>query len=312
MKPGFNGVYAYPGHDYAMPVRLNAYGFRDDEWDEARFEDPHVHTVLLLGDSFVFGYGVDVEDTFAHRLEALLDEQAAQFEVANAGVGGWGTLQAVTFARDHFAFFHPDIVVLTFCGNDPADDARFRMGIHDSAEGVLRFPGKQVLRRHSHLYRLVRCRFAAYIHQAAARRKLREADGDADRIAMRASVIADEDWERTRRTVREFHGDLLNFNSNAVLIVQACSPWDGSVRAELGRLDNGRNLFYLDLFEATAAVREEERVMPHDGHWSPFIHRLVAQHLFEVITPLAEQQTVRKAPSIKRESMAVLARNLTD
>ena len=52
-----------------MPYRTNSDGFRDGEPGEKR---PGVPRVVVLGDSYVFGWAVLEAETFPRRAEALL------------------------------------------------------------------------------------------------------------------------------------------------------------------------------------------------------------------------------------------------
>src|SRR5262245_42777023 len=125
LKPNFHQQYHYPSAGVTVDVRTNSLGHRDREHDLARTD---LRRLLLIGDSFTFGEGLDVEHSFATRLQALLDAGGLKYDVINAGVGGWGTAQETTYARDNFGRFRPDVIVLTFCGNDPDDDAEFQSG----------------------------------------------------------------------------------------------------------------------------------------------------------------------------------------
>jgi len=50
--------------------------------------------VLVVGDSFAWGSGIHLEDTFAHRLETRLDavSRGRDFEVINWSHPGWNTV----------------------------------------------------------------------------------------------------------------------------------------------------------------------------------------------------------------------------
>lgn len=56
-------------------------------------------TVILLGDSFVQGGGLNDEDTFGWNLQALVPE----LRVENYGTGGYGTCQSLLRLRDYIA-----------------------------------------------------------------------------------------------------------------------------------------------------------------------------------------------------------------
>lgn len=98
-------------------VRLNSLGLRGREIE--RHKAPGRRRVLVLGDSFVFGVGVNEPSAFSSRLEALLDAGApGRYEVVNMGVSGYSTDQQYLLFRELGASLQPDIVILVACDND--------------------------------------------------------------------------------------------------------------------------------------------------------------------------------------------------
>ena len=151
LKKDFHQRFPFVGSDFVMDVRTNAFGLRDQEFDPAAPFDGK--TILLIGDSFVFGYGINVENRFDTKLRLLISQARLPIRIINAGVPGWGTIQETSYAKDRLDLFKPDVIVLTFCGNDPHDDDMFTSGEMVYREGGLFwFPGKAFLRAHSQLY----------------------------------------------------------------------------------------------------------------------------------------------------------------
>lgn len=245
-----------------------------------------------MTDSFTFGQGVNVEDTFDSILESMVNESGEEFYVINTGVGGWGTLQETTYAQDHFELFKPDIIVLTFVGNDPLDDVNFRHGMRDQEKGAtFYFPGKIFIRNHSHLYRLVSSKLAIVVHNWVLKNKIAEADQQNGKVQLdkqSASIVTDSDWEATYGYIRGFHQDFLAFNPDGVLLLQASAPWQADIRERLNAMANGETLIYVDLYDDTSQLTPEKRGMPHDGHWSPKMHAISAKNLFETIQALGK------------------------
>ena len=99
-------------------IQVNALGMRDRE--RTRAKPNRVRRVLLLGDSMVFGTGVEMGSRCGDILETRLGPGV---EVLNAAVGGWGTDQEFLFlCREGFAL-QPDVVVLAVClSNDVANN----------------------------------------------------------------------------------------------------------------------------------------------------------------------------------------------
>lgn len=77
------------------------------------------YRVLALGDSVTFGWGVDQDKTFAARLELLLQGRLHRpVRVINSGVGGYNTVQELTYFKQEGITLQPDLVLLTYVQND--------------------------------------------------------------------------------------------------------------------------------------------------------------------------------------------------
>jgi lysophospholipase L1-like esterase len=102
-----------------VPVSINSHGLRDREYPVEKA--PGVVRVVMSGDSTTFGWGVPIEQTVAKILERQLNATAApgrRFEVLNAGVGNYDTVQEYTHYLTYDRQFHPDMVVLEYFIND--------------------------------------------------------------------------------------------------------------------------------------------------------------------------------------------------
>ena len=77
------------------------------------------YRILALGDSVTFGWGVPQDQIFAFRLEQLMQSRLQRpMRVINSGVGGYNTVQEVTYFKQEGVKFQPDLVVLTYVVND--------------------------------------------------------------------------------------------------------------------------------------------------------------------------------------------------
>jgi len=94
-------------------IDVNSLGMRERELslDKTRGR----YRVLVLGDSFVFGTGLDAGERFSDVLDHALPDEV---EVINGGVPGWGTDQEVLFYESSLRRLRPDLVVLTFLGQN--------------------------------------------------------------------------------------------------------------------------------------------------------------------------------------------------
>jgi len=110
----------------SIHVRTNSLGMRDDE---PRPLTDHLTRIAIVGDSYTFGYGVEVEDTFCDRLEAMLNADpdltkgGRTFDVLNFGVGGYSTRDEAIVLAERALPMHPALVIVAYVLNDPEIEA---------------------------------------------------------------------------------------------------------------------------------------------------------------------------------------------
>src|SRR6516164_523555 len=99
-------------HLMGVDVATNSLGHRDYEYPVER--QPGVPRIMMLGDSFVEGWGVAFDETITKRLERMFRDSGRKVEVMNTGVGNYGSVQEVEAFMTRDTKFNPDIVVLNF------------------------------------------------------------------------------------------------------------------------------------------------------------------------------------------------------
>jgi lysophospholipase L1-like esterase len=109
---GWRNLPGYIGDNLGAPVRHNALGLRGPEL--AIDKPPGTLRVLLLGDSTVYGHGVEESATFGRVLEARLQARLpeARVEVIDAGVPAYSSLQSLRQLRYVLADTAPDVIVI--------------------------------------------------------------------------------------------------------------------------------------------------------------------------------------------------------
>jgi len=104
--------------EFATDIAINSAGVRDVEFGP---KAPGERRIVVLGDSLVMAVQVPLERTFVKRLEARLNasDPGQTWRVINAGVQGYGPVEAWLFYDHVVAAFDPDVVlVAVFVGND--------------------------------------------------------------------------------------------------------------------------------------------------------------------------------------------------
>lgn len=99
---------------------INSFGLRERE--SIRPDKPAgERRIVCLGDSFTFGWGIPVEQTWVRQLEQALRSGDAGLDVRTVNCGAAGTVcvdEYVIGLEQRFAKFGPDCVLLTICLND--------------------------------------------------------------------------------------------------------------------------------------------------------------------------------------------------
>jgi lysophospholipase L1-like esterase len=117
LRPDSRGSYRFQeARRKKFHYSTNHLGLRDrDRAEKAASE----HWTLVLGDSYVFGYAVETAEAFPEVTETLLHERGySTFEVINAGIPGYNTVQERTFLESLLPPLEPDLVVLAYVMND--------------------------------------------------------------------------------------------------------------------------------------------------------------------------------------------------
>lgn len=102
-------------------ISINNLGFRDDEVQKQK--DETVFRIIVLGDSIAFGYSeADNYEAWPNKLEILLNENKKdnqkRFEVINAGVIGYTSIQALRFFESKLIELDPDMIIVSIGWND--------------------------------------------------------------------------------------------------------------------------------------------------------------------------------------------------
>lgn len=127
-NPGWQGTFTVDGRTTA--ARTNRDGLRGPDLPE---KAPGERRVLLLGDSFTWGLGVEFDEAIPAQLERLLRADAAgPVRVGNAGMWGTGPREWGYTLERHRATFQPDLVVaVSYLGNDVLDSLNEPLSVVD-------------------------------------------------------------------------------------------------------------------------------------------------------------------------------------
>lgn len=107
-----------PGTTYGKSIKLNARGLRDRDFEVPKSEQ--VYRIVVLGDSFTWGVGLEIEETFPKLLERDLARCTLgdRIEVINAAHPGHNTVEESLRLHDLGLLYQPDLVLLAYNLND--------------------------------------------------------------------------------------------------------------------------------------------------------------------------------------------------
>jgi hypothetical protein len=269
LRPGARSTFTYLNPDqtdWEYSVSINARGFRGPPYDGTSSRP----RIVILGDSYAFGFGVDDDATFPHLLEELF---RGEVDVLNWAVPAYNLVQQVELLREREGAYDPDVVVLAFHAND------FEPPVFRDAGQV-----RRVLR--SHLY-------AILLH-------LRFVAGEDIEV-----VLARDRSERVRHAESAF--DALVAMSAArgfALYVFRVSCWSrydqAAVERFLGRIPV-RGIPVIDL-DARFCIDLDTHSIPHDGHPTARGHAMLAEKLFAHLEPEVRRLLDRSGRSTRAVS----------
>ncbi len=112
------GRFTFSNREFSNVFEVNSSGFRDDEISLQRPE------VVVLGDSYAMGWGVDNGETFA-----TLIEEGLGLSVLNTAVSSYGTAREIT-ALSRVNTAEMDYLIIQYCPNDLTENQNFVSGDH--------------------------------------------------------------------------------------------------------------------------------------------------------------------------------------
>jgi len=96
--------------------KINSLGYRGPEFTVKR--QIGIHRIMITGDSFTFGSGVNYEDTYGAQLGKILNDKNIHCEVINCGVIGYQMWQNYEKLERKLLPYQPDLIILGLFQDD--------------------------------------------------------------------------------------------------------------------------------------------------------------------------------------------------
>lgn len=245
-------------------IRLNQQGFRDDPFTDTPPAD--TTRIVVIGDSFTWGTGLNESQRYTEKLEARLDAGTpGDVEVINAGLQGAGMQDYHAIFTDMLTY-NPDMVIVSFFALDAESQA-----LHD--KWIRRIRKKHNLSDETDPAFRKRAEYMEAFQQAYYRD-----------LTFRTSPIR-RVGNRMKRVAERNGVDLLFFKMRGEARISP--PEERSLAKPLqygetvypSALEAWRQECGIDLEYAPAGIRSEQYRIPNDGHYNAAGNTVLAETL---------------------------------
>jgi len=270
--------------DYDVSIKINGLGLRESK----EFSTSTKSDIVVVGDSFSFGWGVEEHERYSNQLGAILTDQKVFNISIPTDFDGYGKL--INYAKENSLNIHKLVVGVTM------ENDLHHYNVKRSSPDKRRYKIRETytlrhlkifLREHSAAYFLI----TSLVHSNSTIRKL-AIFMNLIRPNLRGIPAFNFSQQIIVSSANRLHSLVRQFNS-IILIIPSRALWVGTKdrrtladqihKAFLKELDN-RKLIYIDmrsLMEKNKAPLKYH--FKFDGHWTRDAHQIAAKALAKVI-----------------------------
>jgi len=282
-----------------IPIHINSSGFRGRrEYEEKK--PPQTIRLLILGDSFAFGWGGLDNETFSAQLE----ERIKTIEAINLGVSGYGIDQIALSFHEIGKKFNPDYVVITIF---PEDFWRATRAFTDAGYGKPYFKlssGNILTLKNVPVHSLEEMKFQQFpeiieyhrferllLHTATYRflkKKTLRLARDLDFV----DPDLTEEWQLGQAILRQLVKEIQITGAQPLLMIIPPAQWmentkPTSIQKSLVRFANREQVGIIDPTSALIEVCHQYGVdkfyIKDDSHWTSEGHSIIANLLVQYL-----------------------------
>lgn len=120
-RRSYEGVLPFIEPGGTFTVETNAHGFRTHEFFPRQANE---YRIMILGDSFTYGYNANQSQTYPAMLERLLQDHVTKnITVYSLGVPGYSTIQYALLTNIYLDYLKPNLVIVAEDLSDFSQDA---------------------------------------------------------------------------------------------------------------------------------------------------------------------------------------------
>ena len=209
-----------------VAVRTNEVGFRGPPLPPPGPPARDTVRILGLGDSVMFGWGVELEDCFLSVLGRMLAEAHPELgiEIINTGVPGYNTVMEVEAFKIKGLALEPDIVLIDHVNND-LDPPNFIPQRPEVLDALALLPAGAGARRRPRSARALRCAGAPGTEYPGSDAAVPEGLGD---------IVGLAPYQAAMRELAEAVSRRHGFDVVVTSTQESVPPYVGELCAELG------------------------------------------------------------------------------
>lgn len=256
--------------DRVTYVKINSDGFRDRNFHIEKTNN--TIRIAVIGDSFTFGVGLNLNETYPKLLEKKLNNlsDSNNYEVINFGVPGYSTRNEIEFLKLKALKYNPSIIIIGYFHNDMQNNSKIQERIDNEIYEVF---GEHVNMSDFKTYKKI-----IEIHI-----KIQEEE---DKF-FRSSPFK-EVWKETAEPLEELYN--LTTEKNITVIITNVVPiraYQSHGEKQLMALENitkKYGWYFLNLNNIFEKYEWKELTLSeHDSHLNPKGTNLVADELFNFL-----------------------------
>ncbi len=119
-RKNYNGLLPFLEPGKRFSVQTNSHGFRTHEFYPKL---PGHFRIVIIGDSFMFGWNANQEETVAVRLEKLLQEHVSdKIEVLSLGIPSYSCVRYSMLTKIYLDYLDPDMLIVAVDQSDFEED----------------------------------------------------------------------------------------------------------------------------------------------------------------------------------------------
>ncbi len=261
MFPNYSGY--FDGSSVRIPATLietNSDGMRDYEYLIKKTEG--IIRIAVIGDSYEFGWGVELEDSYPKVLEKVLNQKETKdYEVLNFGIPGYVMYEKIEFLKYKALKYEPDIIIIGLLGNDFGNNTETRVLIEKYTKELKEQNLKSIVKKTD-----------------------QEIGIEADRIVTKIirekekNLTMEKKGELIKQPLESLNG-LIAQNITIILLNHVEQPLPEEIIAKLKEYVNKQNNWFL--FDCMNDFNlNQELIIPEDGHPNSKAHEIMAETIY--------------------------------